>query len=714
MALPNEIHPFAIAGGGNQYQVANSLRFRASNSAFLSRTPASASNRKTWTWSGWVKRGSLAAGTLFMGGASQSDTGGTDIAFYNDLLYVQGYNTNWIVTTQVFRDPSAWYHIVIAFDTTQATASNRLKLYVNGSQVTTFSTDNRSSLTLNGDYGINQAALHRIGYQSVTFGLSYLDGYLAEVNFIDGYAYDSSYFGQNDPITNQWIPKKYTGTYGINGFYLPFNNTSSTTALGFDYNPSPTVTSTVSGSNSITLSNAASKWGSVSLSLGSQSNKYISTTHNTNQYIYNTNFTIEFWYKGQASDTNFSTSQDGGILSGYNYLVSKGRTNSAAYGWGIRLYTGGVLGLNEYYGTGSAGVYTTGVNVLDNNWHHICYMRSGSTSYIFVDGTLYGSGTLNNNTNNSFNLLINGMFDYNTGSYPTYFCGGYIDDLRFYSGLVKYSTSGFTAPTAALGIGQLADPYWNYNILAYPFEGSNGATSFDLYAANAWTPSGISVTSGTTYDVMIDSPTAYDDGGNNRGNYCTFNPTATSSRVTLSNGSLTATKDAFADWNTTLSTYMVSSGKWYYEFVLGTTTNKYFIIGYVKPDFSWWGVSQYPGVNSGSYGLDCNTGNKRTGDVSSSYGSGFVSNDIVQVALDLDNGRIWWGKNGTWFASGDPAAGTNAAYTSITGSLIPALGMYTSETGSINFGQRPFSYTPPAGFKALNTYNLPNPSLPLV
>ena len=272
MSLPNQIHPFHVVGAGSQYQVARSLRFRKSNSAYLSRTPSGAGNRQTWTWSGWVKFASIVSTdypTLFMGGATQSDTGALRIGIGTNNLVVQGYNTNFIVSSQVFRDPSAWYHILIAFDTTQATASNRLKAYVNGTQITSFSTDNRASLTQNTNYGINQAALHRIGYESATFGSTYSDFYLGEYYFIDGQALTPSSFGTTDSVTGAWIPTRYTGTYGTNGFYLPFSDNSGATATtigkdssGNGNNWTPSGISVTAGTTNDSLVDSPTSYGS--------------------------------------------------------------------------------------------------------------------------------------------------------------------------------------------------------------------------------------------------------------------------------------------------------------------------------------------------------------------------------------------------------------------------------------------------------------------
>jgi hypothetical protein len=126
-------------------------------------------------------------------------------------------------TTQVFRDPSAWYHIVVAIDTTQATAANRVKLYVNGEQVTSLST---TYPALNADMPINNTLPHALnGY--IVSGIQYLDGYLTEVNFVDGQALTPSDFGETNEDTGVWQPIEYTGTYGTNGFYLKGRGTDN-------------------------------------------------------------------------------------------------------------------------------------------------------------------------------------------------------------------------------------------------------------------------------------------------------------------------------------------------------------------------------------------------------------------------------------------------------------------------------------------------------
>jgi len=220
---------------GTTKQLTKSLRFRNSASAYLNRTFTTPTNNKIWTWSGWVKRGALIQSGLL---SSFVDANNRDvIQFESDALrYVvitAGSVVLDLVTTQVFRDPAAWYHLVVSVDTTQATASNRTKMYVNGSQVTSFSTSTYPSQNLN-TYINSASNVEAIGrYQSTSPG-GYADYYLTEINFIDGQALTPSSFGYVDTTSGAWQPLTFTGTYGTNGFYLPFTNTTSTTTLGYD------------------------------------------------------------------------------------------------------------------------------------------------------------------------------------------------------------------------------------------------------------------------------------------------------------------------------------------------------------------------------------------------------------------------------------------------------------------------------------------------
>jgi hypothetical protein len=216
------------------YTVSKSLRFRSSASASLSRTPASAGNQQKWTWSGWIKRGSLGSTQSFFGNFFAANNNSQFYVMFdaNNCLSVGLYTAVILTTTAIYRDPSAWYHVVILFDSTQTTASNRLRLFVNGSEILSFSTDSRSTITLSGNYSINAAQATYIGYNNVAG--YYFDGYLAEVNFVDGSPLTSSSFGAYD-TNGIWQPAAYTGSYGNNGFYLKFTDVGATSGSNTGY-----------------------------------------------------------------------------------------------------------------------------------------------------------------------------------------------------------------------------------------------------------------------------------------------------------------------------------------------------------------------------------------------------------------------------------------------------------------------------------------------
>jgi hypothetical protein len=222
----------SVSGG---YQISRSLRFNSADSANLTRTPASASNQKTWTWSGWIKRSALGTNqTIFNAGGN-----GFVARFNSSTDYLEVYNFSGsyqlqVLTAQVFRDVSAWYHIVIAIDTTQATDTNRFKLYVNGSQVTSFY-GAPTYPSQNTDLFVNGTGVHALG---VLNGVGqYFDGYMTEINFVNAQQLTPSSFGETNAQTGVWQPKAYSGSYGTNGFYLNFSDNSNTTAatLGKDY-----------------------------------------------------------------------------------------------------------------------------------------------------------------------------------------------------------------------------------------------------------------------------------------------------------------------------------------------------------------------------------------------------------------------------------------------------------------------------------------------
>lgn len=226
------------SGGFYPYEIDQSVRFNDNDSAYLYRTPASAGNRKTWTCSFWFKRANLTGSSMWLLGTTVSDA--SELNLYingSNLIGVSNQTTTLAQGAGALRDTAAFYNVVFRFDSTQAAAADRLKIYLNGEEVS-YATDNRSSITQNADFGINNTVVHNLGRRNNSSG--YFDGYMAEVNLIDGTALDASSFGETK--AGIWIPKDYTGSYGTNGFKLAFQDSASlgddTSGNGHDFTSS--------------------------------------------------------------------------------------------------------------------------------------------------------------------------------------------------------------------------------------------------------------------------------------------------------------------------------------------------------------------------------------------------------------------------------------------------------------------------------------------
>ena len=203
----------------------NTCRFDDGSSDYLTKTFSSAGNRKTWTWSGWVKRCTLGAQQDLLSVSSGSSAYHLWYIDSNDGV-THNYNGTYVSSAPKFRDVSAWYHFVCAVDTTQSTAADRVKMYVNGSQITSF--DAAGYPSQDADLSINNNVRHDISNGGAHFSNNfYLDGYMAEVVFVDGQALTPTSFGATNPITNIWEPIAYAGTYGTNGFKLNFADSSN-------------------------------------------------------------------------------------------------------------------------------------------------------------------------------------------------------------------------------------------------------------------------------------------------------------------------------------------------------------------------------------------------------------------------------------------------------------------------------------------------------
>ena len=231
----------AVAGG---FDVANSCRFNSASSDYLNRTPSGAGNRRKFTISTWVKRGQVTTNSFLFGAwTANNDAGHFAFGFESaERLTIDTYSTNVLTTNRLFRDPSAFYHVVCAVDTTNGTANNRVRLYVNGVEETSFAT--RNNPDQNADLQVNNSVIQTVGanYYNSQANVTN-DGYMSEFVLIDGQQLTPTSFGEFDEDSGIWKPIKVSGlTFGTNGFYLDFKDSG---ALGNDAN----------GSNNFTVNN---------------------------------------------------------------------------------------------------------------------------------------------------------------------------------------------------------------------------------------------------------------------------------------------------------------------------------------------------------------------------------------------------------------------------------------------------------------------------
>ena len=223
---------------GEAFTIDQSLRFNSADDAYLSRTPSSASNRTTWTWSGWVKRGNFNADSrhnmIFSSSVTSSSTNMCTLQFNNgysngvefiDFYFHNGTTDTFLRPLPALRDPSGWYHIVVAVDTTQVTDTDRVNMYVNGVKQTTFVTGYEQYPPQDAVSHINNTEQHWIGHYAHDISQDRgIDGYLAEIHMIDGVQLTASSFGETGDY-GEWKPKAYDtadGAYGTNGYYLDF------------------------------------------------------------------------------------------------------------------------------------------------------------------------------------------------------------------------------------------------------------------------------------------------------------------------------------------------------------------------------------------------------------------------------------------------------------------------------------------------------------
>ena len=773
-----------------------SLKFNDDESQYLSWTPASAGNRKTWTWSGWVKRGNVDVTTSLFGSGPDSDNQCFMIFAASGVIQFRNEVSNSIKivqSTALFRDPSAFYHIVAVYDSSNATSADRMRLYVNGERITDFSNEVQPSLNL--DSFMNSSSYEMFIGKQRSDSTSYFDGLLSNIHFIDGQALDASSFGQ---FTNgYWEAKDYAGSYGTNtnGFHLTFQDDvvsegfnavtyrgtgadQSISGLGFEpdfvwvkvrNNPNNhRLFDSVRGASSDLISNSTSAESITSTRL---------VSFDTDGFTVGSNAEVNgngYSHVGWAWDAG-----SGSPVSNTDGTITSTVKANPAYGFSIVSYTGTGSSTTTGHGLNSAPelvIIKDRDSAQDWNVYHV---DVGTTNILALNSTsaAYADGAaMINSTAPTSSVVHIGFGGASNGSgrdyiaYAFHSVAGY-SSISSYSGtgadhsseqtlgfrpafvLVKDSTSGGDPWVI---FDNTRDTDGTLNNLLFPnssgaevsssvtkleisdtgftvkgtgtAHNKNGSTIIYMAVAdtreaafwkdtsgqgNHWTPNNLDYR-----DSVVDSAA---------NNFAVFNALVTTHN--LSEGNLRVDCD-----NGTAaipSTILAESGKLYSEILINDLagSNTYVRIGVVTAD----GIGKDLGGVTGTFAF---LGDGRTysqGSVAT-YGTAVSTGDVFQVALDNDNGKLWFGINGTWMASGNPASGSNPSLTFTAGeqmgfAVASGSGGFSPDF-TANFGQdstfsgaKPmgaytddnsignFQYAPPAGYLALCTANLPTPSI---
>jgi len=683
--MTTRILPGVLAASGSQeYKIPKSLRLNRLDGAGLQKTFSTAGNRKTYTISFWTK-------VLEPTGYIFADTSGSLVPFMylyyssNKIVYWDRRNSEdgiILRTNGVILDNSAWYHIVLSVNYSASTPSDRAKIYINGVE-STYETANYPSTS-------DESYWNRINTHYISAPSSRINSLFAELNVIDGQALTPASFGEFDTTTGVWKPKAYSGTYGTNGYYLPFNDNLSRTALGIDPNKISSARENASVSGSATLSTAQSKFGGSSIyqPTATESPVNFRTGESAaSDYLFEGDFTIEGWvYPVSGPDRSVYVSHDGASYFALNYSITANVFN-------IYLNSGGPTSSTSF--------------TFSNQWYHMALSRSGTGSNnlkLFVNGNIVWQTTNTSSlgySNPTLNRLGGGA-----GNDPQY-----IDDFRIYNGVGKYTTT-FTPPTSAHAIGT-ADPYWSSVVLAVPADGSNGSTTIPTYYANYFSPVNISVASGINNDSLVDSPTSYGNdtglGGEVRGNYATIDKN-TLFAGTLSDGNL-----RLDGGNDCIATIGVRSGKWYWESTSVTqpgggavahwgiaaldhqSSENYVITSTSRIDLIMRREDVFPHTTYSNLGAITSISNPN-------INAAIAPGQTISFQLDLDSTpKTFIGKVGATTV-------INASFQYNGEKLIYPF--FRNNTGNVtvqNFGQRPFAVAAPSGFKSLCTQNLPDP-----
>ena len=666
------------------HTIDQSLRFDDGDNPYLSKT-FSSSGGTIFTFSCWVKLGNIDINRCLLQGYADGNNFAQIVLYSGNYIGMYSATSGtarlFAYTQALQRDPSAWYHIVVKFNGTSG--SEEFKIYVNGENQTLTTSTSLSAHQSN----IGNSNAHYIGNN---FNQSLdMDGYMAEVNFIDGTALDADSFGETK--SGIWIPKEYSGSYGTNGFHLTFKESGD---LGADssytthdiFGDSSAVATYIfdgsivdaGGSYNGTTSNVTFTDGIVGTQAGvfnGSNSKWVAGTHLFGSHPNDIDTSVSGWFQ---------------VSSNYQYLITDGFLGTGGGFFLVQTNGSGklVAGTGNSSGTNNI-LITSDATITDGKWHHFAFTKTvgggTATGKLWVDGNYEGSDTTTSTIAHSNETAFGHRADANL----YYSCT--LDQVRI-----------FNRELTEAEVMQLAGQ----------FGSDESGVNNDFNHAN------ISPT-----DVILDSPT---------NNWATMNP-LDGNGPTISEGNLKVFGDtASSVFEGFKGTFPMSSGKWYWE-MNAADVNNLMQVGITPTTATAVGSSTNLSYHTdamiynnggtkaiGTGGLGTSPSTKTT----TSYGNSYTDGDIIGVALDLDSSTTT-----LTFYKNNSSEGT--AFSSLASDEYVAL--FTgieSSFGIFNFGQDSsfagtktaqgntddngigdFYYSPPSGFLACCVANLPDPGI---
>lgn len=648
-----------LLGGSTLVPLSNnskhSLRISASRLSFAYRLFPTAGNMRQWTWSAWVKRGQLGTYQVMFGANNDvSNNDGTycTIAFgANNQIGVSLFSAWLRLSNQVFRDKHAWMHVVVAYDTPNADAQKRCRMWVNGEEITSWATN--TTITQNIQHGMNWNQNHSIGRVNYSAAVGQFDGMIYNMHFIDGQVLDASSFGQINPTTGQWVPKEYTGTYPGNSFWLDFNTdwTPGAVISGWSSN----IIYDTPGSYSWTIPSniydlQANAWGGGGG--GGAGNQPAGGTANQGNpsSFYGGNYIAYGGYGGYNGYSSEGAGGGAGVTSGAGDLTINGGAGVVSSS-----LQGGQGGAG---GNGGAGGSVPGQNVAGLPGGFPGGGGSGAGGYLSSGGGGGGGGgafiqkLLTKASGqlvpgNAFNLTVGAGGAAGVGAGGSYSKNGGPGA----NGRVYFTYRTASGGTLQQGLGDRSGR-------------DNHFTGYNLRTDGVW------------IDNLLDSP---EDN---------IPPVSGSAGGYTDYWGGTVAYNPNQSWGTTnIPIAIPRSGKWFVEgYCLQTSGTAYAGIG-MRPAGNVVGV-EYIGDRANSYGviagptaITAYTNNTQSGAITNSFTTGAA----MAMAVDFDSGKMWVGGGGngvySWIGGGNPDAGTNPTFTFNTAlDYFFALSMYGNTT----------------------------------